>query len=72
MRLKTDAGFMGFTHRRPTKRFAASVSRNDGEKLIDLKGASLLILPSFCTNKEEEDQQMKHNGIKVVFKVVMF
>lgn len=64
---------MGFTHRRPTKRFAASVSRNDGEKLTDLKGASLLILPSFCANKEEEeDQQRKHNAIKIVFKVVMF
>ena len=65
---------MGFTHRRPTKRFAASVSRNDGEKLTDLKGASLLILPSYCANKEEEeeDQQRKHNAIKIVFKVVMF
>ena len=64
---------MGFTHRRPTKRFAASVSRNDGEKLTDLKGASLLILPNFCANKEEEeDQQRKHNAIKIVFKVVMF
>ena len=30
-----DAGFLGFTHRRPKKRFATSVSRKDGEKLAD-------------------------------------